>query len=91
MVVLVLDAELRTLFLNVGQSKPRVSSSIALEMRIDGTSFSEGNLTTMPHFLTALSCSWRLTEALLVHIESVPQGLAAWHRALVDLEEGELN
>ena len=77
--------------MNVGQSKLRVSSSIALEMRIDGTSFSEGNLTTMPHILTVLSCSWRLTEALLVHIESVPQGLAAWHRALIDLQEGELN
>ena len=68
-----------------------MSSSVALEMRIDGTSFSEGNLTTMPHILTVLSRFWRLTEALLVHIESVPQGLAAWHRALVDLEEGELN
>ena len=45
----------------------------------------------MPHILTVLSRFWRLTEALLVHIESVPQGLAAWHRALVDLEEGELN
>ena len=68
-----------------------MSSCVALEMRIDGTSFSEGNLTTMPHLFIVLSCSWRLTEALLVHIEPVPQGLAARHRALVDLEEGELN
>ena len=65
-----------------------MSSSVALERRIGGTSFSEGNLTTMPRILTVLSCSWRLTEALLVHIESVPQGLAARDRALVDLEEG---
>ena len=65
-----------------------MSSRVALEMPIDGTSFSKSNLTTMPGILTVLSYSWRLTEALLVHIESVPQGLAARHRALVDLEEG---